>query len=72
VGDSFCYSQADRDAQDTDPATATSFIAKATFNEQGSAAGASGGNARAASLTPKQRTTIASNAAKARWSKKSV
>lgn len=72
AGEMLCYSQADRDAQQLDPASSAAFSHKAVFSEHGSMAGSVGGAARAESLTQKQRTKIASNAAKARWSKKSV
>jgi uncharacterized protein YegL len=68
----FAYKQEDRDAQSIDPAEATVASVKATFSEQGSKMASSGGNARAASLSPERRTSIASDAAKARWSRKSV
>lgn len=71
-GVSFCYSQADRDAQSLDPAASAAHSHKAVFTEHGSKAGSAGGPARAASMTQKRRTSIASNAAKARWSKHSV
>ena len=66
------YSKEDRDQQESNPGSIASYVSKATFSEHGHMAGSKGGPARAASLTPKQRTSIASNAAKARWSKKSV
>lgn len=71
-GVSMRYSKADREAQELDPQTSSTYSHKAVFSEHGSAAGSLGGTARAASMTQKQRTNIASNAAKARWSKKSV
>lgn len=45
---------------------------RAVFSENSSMAGTLGGLARAASLTPRQRTNIARTAAKARWSSGSV
>lgn len=71
-GEHLAYTKADRDEQESDPSMAHAFSHKAAFSEHGSAAGTIGGAARSASLTQKQRTKIASNAAKARWSKHSV
>lgn len=71
-GVAYCYSQEDRDEQELDPASSASFTMKASFTENSHKAGTAGGAARAASLSPKQRTSIASAAAKARWSRKSV
>jgi uncharacterized protein YegL len=71
-GTSFAYAEQDRAAQFTDPSSAYSQASKATFSENGHLAGKLGGHARANSLTPNRRSTIARNAAKARWSKESV
>jgi len=71
-GTNLCYSKQDRESQQLDPSTATAYSNKATFSEHGTAAGRSGAAARTAALSPKQRTTIARNAAKARWSNKSI
>lgn len=71
-GASFSYSQKDRDAQEIDPAFASTVSTKAVFSEHGHASGSLGGTARAASMSQRERTKSASNAAKARWSKKSV
>ncbi len=71
-GEHYAYAQKDRDAQEMNPASAAAFTSKAAFTENGTKAGNLGGFARAANMTQKQRTTQASNAAKARWSKKSV
>lgn len=68
----FAYTQEDKDLQTNSPAASYQFTAKATFSEAGSKGGNLGGAARASSLTQKQRTRIASDAAKARWSKHSV
>ncbi len=72
AGATYHYSQQDRDAQSLNPQQSANYTAKATFSENSHAAGVLGGAARAASLTAKQRSTISSNAAKARWSHKSV
>lgn len=71
-GSAFAYSEADRDAQTGSPSTAGAFSHKAAFSENSSKAGTLGGAARASALNQRQRTKIASNAAKARWSNKSV
>lgn len=71
-GASFGYSEKDRDAQNINPSTAGAFSHKAAFSENSSKAGTLGGVARASALNQRQRTKIASNAAKARWSNKSV
>lgn len=71
-GANFAYSKKDRDAQQIDPAASGISTSKAVFSEHSSAMGKLGGAARAASLSQRQRSTIASNAAKARWSKTSV
>lgn len=71
-GAKFAYHKSDRDAQELDPASVHISSSKATFSEHGHAAGTLGGMARAASMSQRERTKSASNAAKARWSKKSV
>lgn len=71
-GADFRYSAKDREDQNIDPSQIGGFAHKAVFSEHGSTAGKLGGVARASALTQRQRTTIASNAAKARWSKHSV
>lgn len=68
--DALTYEQKDRDAQNIDPAS--SYTSKAVFSEHGSSVGSSGGIARSASMTHQKRSEIASTAAKARWSRKSV
>lgn len=72
AGSHLKYSKSDRDAQEMDPSSFHAYAHKAVFSEHGHSAGKIGGTARAASMTQKQRTNIASNAAKARWSKRSV
>lgn len=72
AGVAYSYSQADRDAQSIDPSVSAHVSVKATFNEHGSKAGVAGGAARAAALSPRQRSMAARNAAKARWSRNSV
>lgn len=71
-GTAYIYRQKDRDAQEVDPGTAYTGMRKAVFSEHGSVAGKQGGWARSQSLSGKQRSSIARNAAKARWSSKSV
>ena len=55
-------------APKTEPPTEKPKLAAAV--ELGRLGGLKGGNARAASLTPKKRSQIAAKAAKARWAKK--
>lgn len=71
-GVGYSYSAKDREAQSSVPAAFGAATSKAVFSENSSKAGALGGAARAASLSPKQRTSIARTAAKARWSAGSV
>lgn len=73
-GAQFAYSATDRATQNAaglDPSSVASFTHKAVFAENGSKAGTLGGPARSASLTPRQRSSIARTAAKARWSNSS-
>lgn len=72
MGQSLSYSKQDRESQDLNPKGAASSISHAVFSEHGHSAGTAGGNARASSLTKKERSSIARTAAKARWSRKSV
>lgn len=67
-GAEFTYKQEDREAQSLAPSEAASISAKAVFTENSSR----GGHTRAANMTPQRRSAVASDAAKARWSRKSV
>jgi uncharacterized protein YegL len=68
----FAYGDEDRDAQNLSPQSSTASSTKAAFAENGYLAGKLGGLARAASMTSKARSSVASHAAKARWAKASV